>query len=55
MWNRLGASLANSDRSTEAISAYRKALEIFPSYVRARYNLGVSCMNLMAYRYNEPG
>uniref|UniRef100_A0A915DXP1 Peroxisomal targeting signal 1 receptor n=1 Tax=Ditylenchus dipsaci TaxID=166011 RepID=A0A915DXP1_9BILA len=50
LWNRLGASLANSERSAEAISAYKKALELFPSYVRARYNLGVSCMNLNSYR-----
>ncbi|KAI1697605.1 tetratricopeptide repeat domain-containing protein [Ditylenchus destructor] len=50
LWNRLGASLANNDRSAEAISAYKTALELFPSYVRARYNLGVSCMNLNSYR-----
>uniref|UniRef100_A0A915NBZ9 Peroxin-5 n=1 Tax=Meloidogyne javanica TaxID=6303 RepID=A0A915NBZ9_MELJA len=46
LWNRLGATLANADRSAEAINAYKRALQISPSYVRVRYNLGVSCMNL---------
>uniref|UniRef100_A0A915I3A9 Peroxisomal targeting signal 1 receptor n=1 Tax=Romanomermis culicivorax TaxID=13658 RepID=A0A915I3A9_ROMCU len=46
LWNRLGATLANSQNSTDAIHAYRKALELYPAFVRARYNLGVSCLNL---------
>lgn len=46
LWNRLGATLANSGRSEEAIEAYSRALEIKPNFVRARYNLGVSCINL---------
>ncbi|KAL7075116.1 hypothetical protein ACQ4LE_005925 [Meloidogyne hapla] len=50
LWNRLGATLANADRSAEAINAYKRALQISPSYVRVRYNLGVSCMNLQSYR-----
>ena len=37
---------ANGDRSEEAIGAYRKALDIYPGFVRARYNLGISCINL---------
>ncbi|KAB8356526.1 hypothetical protein FH972_024109 [Carpinus fangiana] len=49
LWNRLGATLANSGRSEEAISAYEKALELNPSFVRARYNLGVSCINIGCY------
>jgi len=48
-WNRLGATLANGDRSEEAIGAYRKALDLYPGFVRARYNLGISCINLKAY------
>lgn len=46
LWNRLGATLANSGRSEEAIAAYEKALGINPNFVRARYNLGVSCINI---------
>ncbi|CAD6198277.1 unnamed protein product [Caenorhabditis auriculariae] len=50
LWNRLGATLANGDRTAEAISAYREALRRYPTYVRARYNLGISCMQLSTYR-----
>lgn len=50
LWNRLGATLANADRSSEAISAYKRALQLSPCYVRARYNLGIACMNLNSYR-----
>ncbi len=46
LWNRLGATLANSGRSEEAIAAYEKALTLKPNFVRARYNLGVSCINI---------
>lgn len=49
LWNRLGATLANSGRSEEAIEAYEKALNINPNFVRARYNLGVSCINIGCY------
>ena len=46
LWNRLGATLANSGRSEEAIAAYEEALTLNPNFVRARYNLGVSCINV---------
>jgi peroxin-5 len=46
LWNRLGATLANSGRSEDAIHAYERALELRPNFVRARYNLGVSCINI---------
>ncbi len=36
LWSRLGATLANSGRSEEAIDAYHKALEINPTFVRGR-------------------
>jgi len=49
LWNRLGATLANSGRSEDAISAYCKALDVNPNFVRARYNLGVSCINIGCY------
>ncbi|XP_023248143.1 peroxisomal targeting signal 1 receptor [Copidosoma floridanum] len=50
LWNRLGAILANSQRSEEAIEAYHQALELSPGFIRARYNLGISCINLNAYK-----
>ncbi|KAI8387977.1 uncharacterized protein BYT42DRAFT_558465 [Radiomyces spectabilis] len=50
LWNRLGATLANNGRSEDAIDAYHKALELCPSFVRARYNLGVSCINIGCHR-----
>ncbi|KAL9576687.1 MAG: hypothetical protein Q9212_006894 [Teloschistes hypoglaucus] len=46
LYNRLGATLANSGRSEEAIQAYERALQMNPGFVRARYNLGVSCINI---------
>ncbi len=46
LWNRLGATLANSGRSEDAIHAYETALSIRPNFVRARYNLGVGCINM---------
>ena len=49
LWNRLGATLANSGRSEEAIAAYERALNLNPNFVRARYNLGVSCINIHCY------
>ncbi|TAQ89542.1 hypothetical protein B7494_g2108 [Chlorociboria aeruginascens] len=49
LWNRLGATLANSGRSEEAIAAYEKALVLRTNFVRARYNLGVSCINIGCY------
>ncbi|KAI9307681.1 hypothetical protein BJ944DRAFT_157565 [Cunninghamella echinulata] len=44
------ATLANSGRPEDAIDAYHKALELRPSFVRARYNLGVSCVNIGCYK-----
>ena len=49
LWNRLGATLANSGKSEDAIAAYSRALEENPNFVRARYNLGVSCINIGCY------
>ncbi|XP_050345501.1 peroxisomal targeting signal 1 receptor [Nymphalis io] len=50
LWNRLGATLANSDRSEEAVEAYHEALNLEPGFIRARYNVGITCMNLGAHK-----
>ena len=51
MWNKLGATLANGNKSEEAVNAYHNALRISPGFVRARYNLGISCINLKVTFY----
>lgn len=50
LWNKVGATLANSRDSTGAIEMYFNALQINPSFVRARYNVAISCMNLGQYK-----
>lgn len=47
--NKVGATLANSGRSTEAVGYYRRALQIKPNYVRAVVNLAISYGNLGEY------
>lgn len=50
LWNRLGATLANGSRPEEAVEAYHHALNLAPGFIRARYNVGVTCINLRAYK-----
>eukprot|EP01125_Pyxidicula_operculata_P006415 TRINITY_DN2225_c0_g1_i2.p1 TRINITY_DN2225_c0_g1~~TRINITY_DN2225_c0_g1_i2.p1 ORF type:complete len:704 (-),score=174.46 TRINITY_DN2225_c0_g1_i2:125-2236(-) len=53
LWNKLGATTANSnhgrERAPEAIDAYCRALEQKPTYTRARSNLGISFMAMHNY------
>ncbi|PVU92582.1 hypothetical protein BB561_003744 [Smittium simulii] len=46
IWNKLGATMANSQDPKSATEAYFTALELQPSYVRARFNLAVASMNM---------
>ena len=47
---QLGATRANSNRSEQAVPAYRRALELKPTYARGWLNLGISHANLGHYR-----
>ncbi|KAI0706847.1 TPR-like protein [Cerioporus squamosus] len=49
LYNRVGATLANSGHPEEALQYYYTALELNPGYIRARFNLGISCTNLRRY------
>ncbi|KAG9048762.1 hypothetical protein FS837_012125 [Tulasnella sp. UAMH 9824] len=49
LYNRVGATLANSGRANEALAYYYRALEYNPTYIRARYNMGIACINLKRY------
>eukprot|EP00029_Vermamoeba_vermiformis_P004166 TRINITY_DN14696_c0_g1_i1.p1 TRINITY_DN14696_c0_g1~~TRINITY_DN14696_c0_g1_i1.p1 ORF type:complete len:672 (+),score=146.82 TRINITY_DN14696_c0_g1_i1:50-2065(+) len=49
LWNKLGATQANSAKSGEAVEAYFRALEIKPTYTRARANLGIAYLSLKEY------
>jgi len=53
LYNRVGATLANSGNADSALEYYYRALEFNPVYIRARFNLGISCINL--HRYEEAG
>lgn len=50
LWNKLGATLANSGESEKAMEAYFNALQINPSYIRARYNLAIACIQIGQYQ-----
>jgi len=42
LWNKLGATSANSGRAQEALHAYNQALHLKPNYVRAWANAGIA-------------
>ncbi|EKM54509.1 uncharacterized protein PHACADRAFT_258401 [Phanerochaete carnosa HHB-10118-sp] len=50
LYNRVGATLANSGKPEEALAYYYRALELNPAYIRARFNLGISCINLRRHQ-----
>lgn len=50
LWNRLGATLANGEEPEKALEAYRKTLKLSPGFIRARYNLGITCVHLKMYK-----
>ena len=49
LWNKLGATLANGDKCTEALSAYERSLSIKPRYARGWLNVGISHAGLGQY------
>lgn len=55
LWNKLGATLANSAHSSEAISAYQKALDLKPNYMRAWTNMGISQVSWVGLRVQSWG
>ncbi|KAJ3106414.1 Peroxisomal membrane signal receptor PTS1 [Phlyctochytrium planicorne] len=50
LWNKLGATLANSRSHERALDAYYNALQLNPAFIRARFNLSVSCIQLGIYK-----
>lgn len=46
LYNRLGATHANSGRAKQAMQYYFRALELQPEYARARYNLAVASLSM---------
>lgn len=53
MYNRLGATHANSGKTDLAKQYYSAALDLDAGYVRARYNLAVASMNT-GVRFSSP-
>lgn len=49
LWNKLGATLANSSKSEEALPVYTRAIELKPRYARGWLNFGISHSNLGDY------
>jgi peroxin-5 len=42
--------VSDSKIDEEAIQSYHRALNLNPNFVRGRYNLGVSCMNMGCFK-----
>ncbi|KAJ1943911.1 hypothetical protein GGF37_002436 [Kickxella alabastrina] len=50
LWNRLGATQAHVGSNKDATTAYFRALELNPSFIRARYNLSLASTNMGQHR-----
>ncbi|KAJ2197402.1 hypothetical protein IW144_002435 [Coemansia sp. RSA 522] len=50
LWNRLGATQAHVGNNKEATAAYFRALELHPSFIRARYNMSLASTNMGQHR-----
>lgn len=50
LYNRVGATFANSGQPEQAMEYYTEALRVQPSYARARFNLAISCITMSAHR-----
>ncbi|KAJ2309803.1 hypothetical protein IWW54_003536 [Coemansia sp. RSA 2705] len=50
LWNRLGATQAHVGNNGEATAAYFRALELHPSFIRARYNMSLASTNMGQHR-----
>ncbi|KAJ2712691.1 hypothetical protein H4R19_002625 [Coemansia spiralis] len=50
LWNRLGATQAHVGQNNDATAAYFRALELHPSFIRARYNLSLASTNMGQHR-----
>ncbi|KAJ2212625.1 hypothetical protein EV179_004529 [Coemansia sp. RSA 487] len=50
LWNRLGATEAHTGNNREATQAYFRALELHPSFIRARYNMSLASTNMGQHR-----
>merc|ERR1712003_42312 len=46
MWNKLGATLANSGKNEQAVEAYHQGLQLKPNYARSWSNLAIAHANL---------
>lgn len=46
VWNKLGATLANSGKSEQAVVAYHQCLQLKPNYARSWSNLAIAHANL---------
>nr|CAG8589765.1 7073_t:CDS:2 [Entrophospora candida] len=50
LWNKLGATLANAKQPENAIDAYLNALRINPLFIRAKFNLAITLVNLRRFK-----